>query len=276
MRHSHAFLIFGLILILSSCDKKGEVKPPVTPPDPPAKQILLKDITIPHLPSPYYHFEYHADSLVSKIDFASGFFQYDVLHTGKNVAEIRNNTFSNHDTLRYVYDNSGKLSMIKFINDENSVSRHVNFTYIGADIKKIEWDHRVTGGFFIDRIVTISFYADGNVKTITDNRPAHDAEPEHNYVRSFEQYDGKINVDDFSLLHDGMHDHLFLLQGFRLQKNNPKREIFMADGVNFYQVDYTYNYNNDGTPSSKTGQLLYTAGPDAGKRFETNSFFSYY
>jgi hypothetical protein len=228
------------------------------------------------LPSPYYHFEYQPDSLVSRIDFASGFFIYDVVNTGKNVGELRNNVLVNHDTLRYVYDNTGRVDMIKFINDDNIVIRHVRFTYNGTAISKVEWDHKTTNGFFTDRIVTLAFYPDGNVKTITDHRPAHDAEPAHTNVKSFEQYDDKVNVDDFSLLHDGIHDHLFLLQGFRLQRNNPKRETFVADGANFYQVDYNYTYNTDGTPSSKIGQLLYTGGPDAGKWFETHSFFSYY
>jgi hypothetical protein len=83
-------------------------------------------------------------------------------------------------------------------------------------------------------------------------------------------------VDDFSLIHDGIHDHLFLLQGFRLQKNNPKKEIFSVDGSGLYTDDYTYVYNSDGTPSTKTGDFLYTGGPDAGKRFVTNSIYSYY
>jgi len=276
MRLNHFLFLLSFILILSSCDKGGRPKPPVTPPVLPAKHILLKDITIPNLPSPYYHFGYGPDSLPNRIDFASGFFVYNVVKNGIKINEIWNNTFSNHDTLRYIYDNAGKLDMIKFISDENIVFRHVSFTYNGADITKIEWDHKTTGGFLIDRIMTFAFYPDGNLKTINDHRPAHDAEPAHTYVQSFEQYDNKINVDDFSLLHDGMHDHLFLLQGYRLQKNNPRKETFVADGINLYQVDYSYAYNTDGTPSSKTGQLLYTGGPDAGKRFETHSFFSYY
>gem|GEM_PF-6222740 len=89
--------------------------PPPPPPPDPVKKVLLKDITIPNLPSPYYHFEYNSDSLVTKVDFASGFSIYDVLYSGNNIAEMRNNIIVNHDTLRYLYDNTGKVFMITFI-----------------------------------------------------------------------------------------------------------------------------------------------------------------
>src|SRR5215217_7511767 len=266
MRYNHAFLTVTLAMILFSCRKEHTPIPtePPTVPNVPARRVLLKDITIPNLPSPYYHFEYNTDSLVTKADFASGFTIYDVLYGNNKISEMRNNILINHDTLRYTYDNTGKLSLIRFINQSNVVYRHVTFTYNGDLIKEIEWDHKEANiGFLIDRTLTFTFYPDGNVKTITDHRPLRTGVPEHTYITTFDQYDDKINVDDFSLIHDGIHDHLFLLQGFRLQKNNPKKEIFSADGVNLYTNDYTYVYNNDNTPSTKTGDFVYTSGPDA-------------
>ena len=107
--------------------------------------------------------------------------------------------------------------------------------------------------------------------------PSLTALPELRDTTLFEQYDDKINVDDFGLTHDGFHDHLFLPQGFRLQKNNPGKETFSGGvGVIAYTVNYTYTYNSDHTPSSKLGDLLFTAGSDSGKRFQTSEFYSYY
>lgn len=277
--HSIFFLvIMCLTVLLFACSKEHTPAPvePVEPPGAPTKRVLLKDITIPHLPSPYYHFEYNADSLPTKVDFGSGYTIYDVLYKGDTISEMRNNIFVNHDTLRYFYDNAGKLTQIKFINDANVIYRNVRFSYNGNQVKEINWDRNIGNTFSIDRTLTFTFYSDGNVKTITDHRSSLNGAPAQTLMTTFEGYDDKMNVDDFSLIHDGIHDHLFLLQGFRLQKNNPKKEIFTVDGSPLYTDDYTYGYNSDGTPSTKTGDFLYTGGSDAGKRFVTNSLYSYY
>jgi hypothetical protein len=269
-------LTLSVVVLLFSC-KKEHRPDPAEPPVVPAKHILLKDITIPHLPSPYYHFEYNTDSLVTKADFASGYTIYDVLYNGTKISEMRNNIIVNHDTLRYSYDNAGKVTLIKFINQTNVVYRHAFFTYNGNLIKEIEWDRKQPdGSFFIDRTLSFSFYPDGNVKTITDHRPPTAGVDDYISVTTFEQYDDKINVDDFSLVHDGIHDHLFLLQGFRVQKNNPRKEMLSVNGTDLYTIDYTYTYNDDNTPSDKAGDLLYLSGQFAGQRFQTNSFYTYY
>jgi hypothetical protein len=275
MRYSHALLTIGFMLILYSCKK--EHRGPEKPPTVPIKHVLLKDITIPNLPSPYYHFEYNADSLVTKADFASGFTIYDVLYNGSKISEMRDNIIVNHDTLRYSYDNTGKVTLIKFINDANVMYRHVFFAYNGDQVKEIEWDRKEGNvGFLIDRTLSFTYYPDGNVKTITEHRPPVAGTSDYISVKTFEQYDDKINVDDFSLIHDGIHDHLFLPQGFRLQKNNPTKEMLSVNGTDLYTIDYTYSYNNDNTPSNKAGNFLYLSGQYAGQRFQTNSFYSYY
>src|SRR3954447_4305311 len=134
MHYSHVFLCVSFAMVMLSC-KKEHTPNPEMPPCMLAKHVLLKDITIPHLPSPYYHFEYNTDSLVTKVDFASGFGIYGVFYSGGKISEMRNNILVNHDTLRYLYDNAGKLTIIKFINDANVVYRHVMFTYEGNQIK---------------------------------------------------------------------------------------------------------------------------------------------
>jgi hypothetical protein len=279
MRPNQTFWIVAFTLIFVSC-RKDHPTPPPSEPSAPAKKILLKDITIPHLPSPYYHFEYNADSSVAKVDFDSGLTMYDVFYNEGKISEMRNNIIVNHDTLRYSYDNTGKVFLIRFIKETNVTYRHVFFTYNGDQVTKIEWDHAEGNvGYLIDRVVTFTYYADGNVKTITDHRPAHDVVSESNTVTLFEQYDDKVNVDDFDLVHDGIHDHLFLFQGFRLQKNNPRKETLTgssADNVVGYTVNYTYTYNSDGTPIAKAGNLLFTAGSQSGQRFQISTAYSYY
>lgn len=270
----HYVLVILCFTVLLACKKEPAPKP-VEPA--PAKHGLLKDITIPNLPSPYYHFEYNTDSLITKAGFSSGFTMHDVLYSGNKISEMRNNTFTNHDTLRYSYDQTGKVTLIKFIDKTNVAYRRVFFTYNGNFIKEIEWEHKqADGGFLNDRTLSFSFYADGNVKTITDHRPSNGSSPQSLSVKTFEQYDDQINVDDFSLIHDGINDHLFLPQGFRLQKNNPKKEKLSENGTDLYTIDYTYTYNADKTPSNKAGNLLFLSGEYAGQKFQTNSFYTYY
>lgn len=275
-RWRNALLPISLMLFVSC--KKHEIRP--TLPEPPftsAKHILLKDIIIPNVPSPQYHFEYNTDSLVTRAEFESEYTRYDVLYSAGRISEMRNNIIINHDTLRYSYDSEGKVTLIKFIDDANTVYRHAIFTYTGNLIKEIRWDHKQSdGSFFTDRTLTFSFYADGNVKTITEHRPPLPGVEDYVSISTFEQYDDRVNVDDFSLVHDGVHDHLFLLQGFRIQKNNPRKETLSVNGVDFVAVDYTYTYNNDNTPSDKAGSLLYLSGQYGGQRFQTNTFYTYY
>src|SRR5258708_6889866 len=103
MRRGQIVLIVALGLLLAACRKDHTPLRPTPPPvSGPAKKVLLKDIVIPHLPSPYYHFEYNSDSLATKVDFASGYSIYDVLYKGNTIAEMRNNIIVNHDTLRYL------------------------------------------------------------------------------------------------------------------------------------------------------------------------------
>lgn len=278
MKRSQIVWIVALGMLLAACRKDHTPPPAVPSTPPPARKVLLKDIVIPNLPSPYYHFEYNTDSLAGKVDFASGYSMYDVIYKGTAIAEMRNNIIVNHDTLRYLYDNAGKVFMIIFINQSNVVYRHVSFMYDGNLVKKIDFDHKEGNvGFLIDRNLTFTYYADGNVRMITDHQPAHEGSPETTGIRQFEQYDNGVNVDDFSLIHQTYQDHLFLFQGFRLQKNNPRKEIFSAGpGYLAYTEDYTYTYNSDGTPAVKSGSLLFTAGSDSGKRFQTTTNYTYY
>lgn len=269
--------VLPLVLLLAACKKDHN---PIPIPPPPPKQeakILLKDVTIPNLPSPYYHFEYNSDSLPVKANFDDDLTLYTVLYNGSKIAEMRNNTLANKDTLRYLYDNSGKVFMITFINKSNVLYRHVNFLYNGDQVKEIDWDHKIDEvGFQIDRSLSFTYYPDGNLNTIAELRRADDGTVTNSNWQ-FSGYDDKKNVDDFDLVHDGINDHLFLFQGFRLQKSNPGREVFtQVAGQTAYTVDYTYTYNRDKTPSLKSGNLTFTDGADKGKVFPVSTSYTYY
>ena len=165
MRRNQTFWIVACTLLLISCKKDHTTNPGTPPPSPQVQKVLLKDITIPHLPSPFYHFEYNADSMVTKVDFSSGYTIYDVLYNGNKISEMRNNIIVNHDTLRYIYDAAGKLGVINFINDANISYRHVFLAYTGDLVREIDWDHKVDNvGSLIDRVVKFTYFPDGNVK----------------------------------------------------------------------------------------------------------------
>ena len=119
------------------------------------------------------------------------------------------------------------------------------------------------------------YYPDGNLLDITEHLRPGDGSPETTSVEHFEQYDDKINVDGFGLIHDEFFDHLVLLPGVQLQKGNPGRETRTGDGTNF-SVDYSYTYDARNRPLTKTGVATLTNGPDAGRQFQLNTVFSYY
>ena len=267
-------LVFAATLI---CCKKEHTNPNPAP-SPPSEhtpKILLKDIIIPNLPSPYYHFEYGPDSMVTKANFASGFNMYSVLYSNGRINEMRNDIIVNHDTLRYFYDDAGNVATIHFISENNELYRHVTFTYSNAHVTKVEWDHKAGNNFIIDRSVSFVYHQDGNLKELNEHRPAISGSPEINYTIHYDLYDDKINVDDFTLIHDGIHDHFLVLPKLHLMKNNPLKEMLTGGGNN-YTATYTFTYKPDKTPVSKTGDVLFTSGSMAGQRFTTGVSYTYY
>ena len=78
------------------------------------------------------------------------------------------------------------------------------------------------------------------------------------------------------MIHDDFFDHLVLLPGVVIQKNNPRVETRTGDGLT-YRVEYTYGYDTDGKrPLTKSGDLEITSGDKVGQHFATSSVFTYY
>ena len=99
---------------------------------PPA--VLLRDVVIPNLPSPYYHFEYDATGRVTAASFASGFTMYQVIYQGDRISELRNNTLGNQDRLEYTYDGAGRVTRIDYVRPNDSVFTRLALTYAGEKL----------------------------------------------------------------------------------------------------------------------------------------------
>ena len=263
-----ALVVTGFI----ACKKDKEINYPVTPPAPKA---LLKEIAIPHLPSPFYHFEYDVDSNPIFVSFASDLTRYDITYDAGRIHEMRNNILVNKDRLQYFYDNDANVTSINYADSTGAVYTKVDFLYRNGKLIQLERVKKSGTDFVLDKRSTMSYYADGNLKDITYHYLPFNGQTEAFYTTHFEQYDDKPNPDNFDLIHNEFFDHFFLLPGVQLQKNNPGKETRTGDGTN-YTVDYIYTYNEKNFPLNKKGNLLITNGTDAGKRFETNSFYSYY
>jgi len=273
------FAVVGLwgVLLAGCSDVMVSSEPPSPPPPPPPPAaVLLEDIVIATLPAPYYHFEYDPGGRIAVVSFASGLTNYNVTYAGGRIAELQNNILVNHDRLLYGYDDSGRVAVVREVDDTGATFMHVVLSYDGHKLIGLERDHRVAGGFIIDKTMSMTYDANGNLRDLTEHRPAiAGLQDDETSVVHFEQYDSGTNVDGFGLIHNDFFDHLVLLPGVQLQKGNPRRETRTGDGLN-YVVDYAYTYDDQNRPLSKIGALTITNGTDAGRQIQTSSVFSYY
>lgn len=246
-----------------------------TAPGPPPPATQLKEILVPNLPSPYYHFEYDATGRIRLASFASGFFVYDVAYANGRIAQMTNNALGNTDRLVYSYDPAGRVDEVSYVRPDGQLGGRVSLSYAGQQLTSIAWTRRLGSDLVPSKTMSFSYYPDGNLLEIVEHRPAIEGlQDETTRIDRFEQYDDGINVDAFSLIHNDFFDHLFLLPAVRLQKGNPGRETLTGDGEN-YSVDYVYTYDADRRPLTKTGALVITNGTDAGRQFQTQSVFTY-
>lgn len=274
MRYRNPLLLI-LAAAISACTGDSTTAPMV--PIPPGPAVLLRDVEIPNLPSPFYHFEYDAAGRVKTASFASGLRMYDVTYDGSGrIAEMSNNALGNRDRLDYSYDNAGRANAVRYVDPNGVVFTKLSFSYNGQKLTGIERQRLLNSAFVVDKTMSLSYHPDGNLSEITEHRPAvAGQQDETTTVDRFELYDDKINVDGFGLLHTEFFDHLVLLPGVQLQKGNPGREIRTGDGINF-TVDYTYTYDDRNRPLIKSGDVRLSNGPDAGQRVQTRSAFSYF
>jgi hypothetical protein len=269
-------LLFVVLLAFCGCRKYTSYDKVPAPPLPPEiPKVLLKDIQVSHLPSPYYHFEYDASGKISGASFAADFFKYNVSYAGNRISEVRNNILVNKDRLTYTYDNMGRAILVTYADSLEKVYARVTLEYSGYNLISLKRERKLAGEFVTEKELTMTYYPDDNLKDLTYHYLPVNGHPEGTYTDHFSNYDDKVNVDGFDLLHNEFFDHVVLLPGVRLQKNNPRMESRSGGGENF-TVTYSYTYNNNNYPLTKNGELDITTGPLAGQHFQTSSFFSYY
>ncbi len=237
--------------------------------------VLLKDVEVAHLPSPYYHFEYEPGGRITRVSFASDFLIYDVLYQDGRIAELRNNTAGNMDRLQYVYDAAGRVEAVNYVDPTGTIFVKVRLTYDGDKLSRLDRERNLEAGFTIEKTLSFSYYDDGNLEEIVDHRPAINGQEATTTVDRFEQYDDNINVDAFGLIHNDFFDHVVLLPNVQLQKGNPAREILTGVSTNF-RFDYTYTYDEHKRPLTKGGTATILTGPDAGRTFPLSTIFSYH
>jgi hypothetical protein len=270
---SSCSLLFIIAAASAACSKDSGLTTPT--PRVPAP-VLLKDMVLSSLPSPYYHFDYDANGRMIVASFASGFTMYDLLYSGDRLTEMRSNSIDNKDRLTYVYDAAGRVSLVEYVDATGATYARVRLTYDGQKLVGLLRQRLMGGAFTPDKAMAFSYDGDGNLSEIEEDRPAVAGVQDATVgVVRFDQYDSGINVDGFSLIHDDFFDHLVLLPQAQLQKNNPRRETRTGDGVN-YTVDYTYTYDAMNRPLTKTGALTITNGTDAGQSFQIGTVYSYY
>jgi hypothetical protein len=269
-----------VLAVLAACSGgyDSPTDPGVGTPPPPPNAVLLKDVVIDRLPSPYYHFTYDATGRIADVSYASGLDDFGVTWNGAKIKELTNTGgIGNRDRIVYAYDAAGRVGGVRYV-DQNGVTTTINiYTYDGDKLIGVERSRRVPDGLIIDKTMAFTYYPDGNLETITEHRPAIDVlQAATTNVTRFEQYDTGTNVDGFSVIHDDFFDHLVLLPGVVIQKNNPGRETRTGDGLT-YAVSYTYGYDADGKrPLTKSGDLVITGGGTVGQRIATSSVFTYY
>ena len=82
-------LVHGVLTtaVLIGCGESTAVAPGSIPGIPPVSTVP-RDIVIPGLPSPYYHFERDASGRITRASFASGLATYDVVYDGGRISEM--------------------------------------------------------------------------------------------------------------------------------------------------------------------------------------------
>ncbi|HKR08437.1 MAG TPA: hypothetical protein VJS39_04545 [Gemmatimonadaceae bacterium] len=266
------FVFIAIAATLTACSSDRISAPP---PPPPATGVLLKDVVYDRLPSPYYHFEYDGAGKISSASFASGLATYSLHYQSDRIHDI-DVAAGTVENLSYNYDDAGRVVAIRDRDATGANAQLWFFTYDGNQLTSIERDRAVPGGFIVELTMGFLYNPDGNLLEVATHYPPIDGlQTEQTLIDIFERYDDKINVDDFDLLHPGFFDKLILLPGVKVQINNPGRVVHLGDG-DHYTVDYTYTYDGQKRPLTRSGTLLFQTGPDAGQTFAVNAAYSYY
>ena len=195
-RHGRlAALASALAMIVACSGYESPTDPGTTTPPPPAP-VLLKEVVIDRLPSPFYHFDYDGTGRIVGASYASGLDNYQVDYLGDRITKIRNAGVSSLDHIVYAYDADGRVGGVRYVDASGVTFTVVIYTYEGGKLTGVERNRAVPGGLIIDKTMALMYYADGNLQTITEHRPAIEGlQGDATDVTRFEEYDTGINVD---------------------------------------------------------------------------------
>ena len=267
-------LIVAALAALSACGADAPTS--VRLDQDPLPVVRLKDVVIPSLPSPYYHFEYDASGRISFVSFASDARRYDVRYVDGRISEMRNNVLVNKDRLVYSRDDAGRVVEVHYLDVAGVLLARVRYDYLGDKLVAVKRERSILGRLVLDKTVALTYDAQGNLSDLAEGYPAIDGfQTAANFVDHYEGYDSGINVDGFTLLHTEFGDHFVLLPRVVLQTGNPARVVRTGDGLT-YTIDYTYRYDAQNRPVATTGTLVVTGGGTVGQRFQVGSQFTYY
>ena len=268
----HYLVILACLILAVSCKKHGaDSQPPVTD----ARSILLKEVTVSSLPSPYFQFAYDNAGFITHIDFASQLFSWQVQYKNNRVIRLINTNF-NKDTLEYTYVNN-RVAIIRHTSSQNGqLLSQYDFTYDNTGLlQQMRWWAFPQPGSdsVLSRKVNLVYYATGNLQEYDD----YNLDTANTLVLTstskFTNYDEGVNVDDFYLLKNFFDDFLFLPQ-VKLQKNNPAHETIQTPNTD-YAIDYTYKYNTNKLPFEKDYIISITRGTNTGQQYAEKDQFTY-
>ena len=275
------FLV-SVLTVLISCHK--QTADPNGPPEDPVNPhsfiaLKLTDISIDGLPAPYYHFDYLDDRHISDLNFGNGLL-YKMTYAGDNLTLMKNNTANtSEDSVLYNYINN-RVTSIYVTTDSGFLYHRAFLTYFASgQLQKLEWElKQADQAFANEQSFTFTYYPDGNVKEIMHQYFAIGSLPAASFTDRYENYDTQKNTDGFTLVHASINQykHPILLPGIILQVNNPGRVVRSGNAAVDYEVNYVYRYDAKDRPLEKTGDFLYTSGPEAGQHDEVLTHFSYH
>ncbi|ULQ51992.1 hypothetical protein [Flavihumibacter fluvii] len=268
-------LLLIISTLLAACNKdRQSVEPVQFPVLSNVENILLKDIVRNRLPSPFYHFSYSDDSVVSEISFANNMDVYRLHYENKRLDQMLN--IKNGNRLEYTYTGD-RVSMITEFTGRTGFKRYeCYFDYIPDNLlAQVQWFRFIDNGTVRKpyRKLMFTYYADGNLAGTDDFFAAANGEMQWHTHIQYKDYDDGINVDDFTLVKNFFEPLLFL-PAIKLQKNNAATEI-LTTIKNDFIITYHYQYLN-GLPVSQEGTMTQTRGLDSGKSSNFTSSFSYY
>jgi len=124
-----SILFIACFMLMVSCRKEEAPQPLPSPGEPiDIHNILLRDMIIKNLPSPYYHFEYDDSAFITQASCKSGFNVYNLSYSKGRISQMQNNTAVNKDRLVYVYEN-GLVTQINFIKEAGVFFKKSSLTY---------------------------------------------------------------------------------------------------------------------------------------------------